>query len=326
MNYESVAGDKAKASWLGLALGDFVIEKLLGESQFSTVYLGTNRMTGEHKAFKVAAPDNQVWSSRRFKTKYFPTQALTRITGAFTYARPCTAELLRRQAEKMLSTNNPHIVRISNWRTMGVYTYYESEFLCGETLEEKIAHEGADLLFLVELARALDHVQKDKDFCYHGDLKPENIFVTASGIILIDPGFFGVIATGQRRANISVTTPAFYPLLEPDDMLAFGLLAWLVLTGQHPLATTRSSAEIKNRGLIDRALFETIRSRELGGNYFSSGLLFLKHPTNINAQLDSKLGDVLLKLLRLRLDDSRLYADPGYRDFDEIIDALVQHL
>lgn len=320
------ADEQTEISWLGLQAGDFKIVEVIGEGSFSTIYLGLNEATAEKKVFKVAKSKYQQSNTHVLKTMCFPTQALIQITGAFANAKPCPTELLKKQAEKLLATDNNNLVKISNCMTAGTVTFYECEYLQGKTLSELMAGQEVDLSFLVRLADILDKLHKDANFGHHGDLKPDNIIVTEGGIKLIDPGFFGNINTGHRSEAVAVTTPGYYPLLEPDDMFAFGVIAWQILTGQHPLVTTRTSADVTDKSRIDETLFETIKMREMVGNYFSSGLLFLQHPSQINPGINTHLGNVLLKLLRVNFNNSVLCAEPGYRTFGDIAAALLPHV
>jgi serine/threonine protein kinase len=312
------------SSWVGLDVGDYLIEEQIGEGAFSWVYRGRNRKNGSQTVFKLAKPPEQVGKITSSSTMSFPTRALFQITGSFCEAQPDAAELLLKQCQKLQSTDHSSLVKVDNFIDNEVFCYYQCEYLEGRTLRAVISSREANLPILVELARALEELSTDAHFLYHGDLKPDNIVVTEYGIKLIDPGYFGEIThRGRPIGRAAVTTPDYYPLLEPDDLLAFGVIAWEALTGVHPLPPGSSSDQLDTTR-VSPELLNMIQMREATGNYYGSGLLALRHPFENGDNVSISLGHVLLKLLRLRMsEEGVLLPDAGFRNFGDVADALA---
>src|SRR5205823_1116164 len=76
---------------------------------------------------------------------------------------------------------------------------------------------------------------------YHGDLKPENIILSGGGVRVIDPGYFGSMRCKEGMVpHVVVSSPQYYPCLEPDDSLAAALCLWELCLGQPLLARVDS--------------------------------------------------------------------------------------
>jgi serine/threonine protein kinase len=116
----------------------------------------------------------------------------------------------------------------------------------------------------------------------HGDLKPENIFVAGERVVLLDPGFYGDIRLADgSRGSITVTTPAYYPLRRPDDMMAFGLILVEIVTGVNPL---RTPSEVRP-GLISAGMAKRLNRLHLANNYFFDPICRLSRRTELGEKL-----------------------------------------
>lgn len=321
---EDLEFDCESFTWTGLEVDGYFIEKQIGEGNFSWVFLGRKLVDGSTAVFKVAKPEGQVGKYSTTSTRTFPTEALMQITGAFCKAELNAGHLLVKQAEQLQNIRHENLVDFHKLVNTDALTYYQCEHVEGRTLRQMISTGEATISTLVEIAKALANLSKTSNFVYHGDLKPDNVIVTESGIKFIDPGYFGELESKGGACNyVTVTTPAYYPALQPDDLFAFGVICWEVLTGQNPLASIVSLDRLDTEK-VSAELIELTSMREATGNCFSSALLALRNPSETCKDVPESLDELLLKLLRLRLSEQGiLEGTAGFSSFDAVADALV---
>ncbi|MGD0013875.1 MAG: bifunctional serine/threonine-protein kinase/formylglycine-generating enzyme family protein, partial [Bryobacteraceae bacterium] len=125
--------------------------------------------------------------------------------------------------------------------------YMVMEFLRGDDLRGLIKTNrtgdlNCRLRIAIQLARALEHIHAHK--IIHRDIKPDNIQVTASGVVkLMDFGIAKAEDTALTRPGFTLGTP-FYMAPEQIrgqqvtnlvDIYAFGVLLFELLTGVRPI-------------------------------------------------------------------------------------------
>ncbi len=151
------------------------------------------------------------------------------------------------------------------------------------------------------------------------------MIVTASGVILVDCGYFGNVHVGDRadpQKTLIVTTPRYYPRLVPDDLLAFGLILWETALRKPLLEGVAYSGDFES-GLATDRLLEIVNEEEAVGNFNYSGVLGAERPISLREGMPPKVEDLLLKAVRLKFnDDGVLDLDEGYDSFDELADDL----
>ena len=153
--------------------------------------------------------------------------------------------------------------------------------------------------------------------------------VTPSGVVLIDPGYYGTIeaykgATKQSLSNCSVTSTLYYPCLRPDDLFALGLLTWEIACREHPIAKKSTSKDFDKKK-IGTELWNFIMEEERDGRFFISSILNVKRPSAMRPGMPPELEQFLLKCLRLRFDaDGKLNLDVGFQDFGEYTASLTR--
>lgn len=306
-------------TWLGLKVGDFEIDETLGEGAFSAVYRGV-RSDGVEAAFKVAKPRDLI--AMEPVVKKAPSQAICFYSGGVQGVHPDAVDLLQSQAGKIISASDPSLPRIDKVVAEEGFAYYQMELLDGQTLRAEIADGPIMLSVLAEAARVLDQLTANKEFQFHGDLKPENIMVTSSGVRVLDPGHFDRLQCQEELFERAVvTTPAYYPLLEPHDLFAFGLMLWEIGAGYHPLMVERDDDSV-DIDRISAPLFDWIRSQEQVGLYFLRPLLQLTLPCDARPELSESCQDFLMKALGLRLVGDLIDRGPSFASFAEIADEL----
>jgi serine/threonine protein kinase len=310
-------------TWVGSQVGDYLIEKKLGEGNFSWVYRGIHEDDGKYAAFKVAKPTGTA-PSENGNNVALPTRAIATITGGIMDIKPDAAKLLQKQYEQLIRLNSSESIRVKDLCAKPELTYFEMEYVDGPTLRELMDKGPVSIDKMMEVARCLDKLSKSKTLAYHGDLKPENIMFSHAGAVIIDPGFFGRLdlENGSTMNQCAVTTPAYYPLLEPDDVLAFGILLWEVVMGEQPLKKDTSS-ESSDLSRIGPQLLEHVRLQEAVGKYLLSPIVDIQKPSTSHANIDRNVENLLLKGLRLHMLGNGIELDPGFRSFAAISGALA---
>ncbi len=317
----------ADASWVGLAIGDYLVEEQLGAGVFSEVYLATHQVSGKKYVLKSARASDSAAPAGR--TNWYATRAYMQITGAIGEAKPDTVELLKTEYRKLKSTKNDGLIAVHDFVQKGPLNYYLMDYVEGQSFQHLLSdtHASDRRVFCTTVLAVADVMTQlaGTTFGDHSDLKPENIIVGGAGkVTLIDPGYFGHIkmANSKASARVSVTTPQYYPQMRSDDLLALGIVLWQAATGVNPF-TTRCSLENVATNLFSDDLIEVVRMSEFTGNYFYSSIL------NLPAMRDSvtvspALGSVLLKALRVTFNDGKLSCDHGFADFADFSSALAK--
>ncbi len=214
----------------GQQVGEYVVDGLLGEGAFGTVFRAAHPLIGKLVAIKVLA--------RRFSVD---PEMVSRFVA---------------EAKAVNQIRHRHIIDIFSFGQLpDGRSYYVMEYLDGETLDARITREGklplAEALPILKgIARALDAAHAKG--IAHRDLKAENVFLAADGggvfPKLLDFGIAKLLAPDddglkhKTRTGTPVGTP-FY--MSPEqcrgrdvdhrtDFYAFGVLAYLLLTGKYP--------------------------------------------------------------------------------------------
>ncbi|HEY9679690.1 MAG TPA: hypothetical protein V6C76_16930 [Drouetiella sp.] len=310
-------------TWVGSSVGDYKIDKQLGEGNFSVVYHGNHEQTGSSCAFKVAKAQEDIGADKA-RTTAMPTKATATITGGIMDVKPLTGKLLEHQYAALSQSQDAGLVRVEELKARPELTYYEMEFLHGPSLRELMNAGPVSIEKMMDVARCLDKLSKNSDWKGHGDLKPENVMFTPSGVVLIDPGYFGRLdlENGSTLPECAVTTPAYYPTLELDDLFAFGLMLWEVVFGQQIL-NKRGYSEESDLSRTGPQLVELVKLQEAVGKYLLSPILDVQMPSTIHPGIDQNVERLLLKGLRINDSNGVLELDPGFRSFGAISGAFA---
>ena len=217
----------------GARVGEYEVEGKLGQGAFGTVFKAVHPLIGKVVAIKVLA--------RRFSVD---PEMVSRFVA---------------EARAVNQIRNRHIIDIFSFDKLDDgRLYYVMEYLDGETLDALIERQTripiADALVILRgIAKALDAAH-GKGIA-HRDLKAENVFLAAdpdggtAGVWpkLLDFGIAKLMAPEdglkhKTRTGAPIGTPYF---MSPEqcrgkdvdhrtDHYAFGVLAYLMLTGVYP--------------------------------------------------------------------------------------------
>jgi serine/threonine-protein kinase len=203
----------------GDRIGDWIVEKPLGEGGMGAVYRVHSALTQRlAAALKVMKPS----------------------------AEPDARDRFVREAEALASLRHPAVVRVMEFaedESLGLL-YLVMELALGETLRHRLERGSMDLRELLgiflPLAQALDHAHGAGVF--HRDIKPSNIVLCHDGTLrLVD---FGIAAASHAEPLTNTGQLGTLAYLPPEvfkgertepaavDVYAFGLLVHEAATGR----------------------------------------------------------------------------------------------
>jgi len=211
-----------------LQLGQYTLEKKLGEGGMGVVYRARHSMMRRPTAVKLLHPDK---------------------AGENNLAR------FEREVQLTSQLTHPNTITIFDYgRTPDGVFYYAMELLDGATLSDVVAvagplPPGRVLKVLAEVAGALEEAH-GVDFI-HRDIKPANILLCSQGgkpdvAKLVDFGLVKDLASGEDAELTSTTSITGTPLyMAPEsftspeqvdgrgDIYALGAVGYFMLTGEH---------------------------------------------------------------------------------------------
>lgn len=206
-----------------IVLGDFEIEKLLGQGGMGAVYLA-----------------REISLDRPCALKLLP---------AHLAKEPSIISRFRREAQACAKLDHPHIIHGYRYGDEGGQHYFAMELVKGTSVERDLKKGPMDIdravTILKEIASALAYAHKNG--MIHRDIKPDNIMITEGGVSkLADLGLVKAADTDQTRITTSGTgmgTPAYMPpeqargakhVDERSDIYALGATLYHMVTGKMP--------------------------------------------------------------------------------------------
>lgn len=204
-----------------LLLGRYQIEKQIGQSQLGAVLKATDTLLNRPVALKVLSP-------------------------AFSQE---TLEHFMVQAQQVITLDHPNIVKVFAWEKDEGRSFKVEEYMTGPTLEEYLeehpgllpAEQAMDIA--LDVAYALEYAHRRG--VIHGDLKPSNIFLTATGGRVNGFGL-GRLSEGHNLLDmplLHLNAPYLAPeqiLGQPldarTDLYALGVILYQLFTGHLPFS------------------------------------------------------------------------------------------
>lgn len=160
---------------------------------------------------------------------------------------------LQQEWKKTQQLAHPNIVTVYDFDRDRDLVFISMELLQGQSLDEIIFEPGFSGLGLREIRPWIQAIGEALAFAHenriiHSDFKPSNLFLTDKGTIKIFD--FGIsramhgdhVPSSSRENSLAALTPAYAsvgmlkgrPPQPSDDIYAFAIVIYLLLTGRHP--------------------------------------------------------------------------------------------
>jgi serine/threonine protein kinase len=249
------ASDRQSYLASGDTIGQYRIERTLGEGGMGVVYLAQDSNLNRMVAIKALSP------------------AYTRD--------PRRRERFRREAEAASKLNHPGIPIVFEFRDHQGDLFMVAEYVQGETLRSEIARGATGVARIIETANGIASalaVAHDAGIV-HRDVKPENIMRTPEGQIKIldfglaslrDADSIGRKLTddGSVLGTLAYMAPEQLrrdPIDGRGDLFSLGVLLYEMATGVHPFAGGSMASTIARILEPERPPLRTLPFRKSDG-------------------------------------------------------------
>lgn len=317
---------KSWTDWLGtkIEIDGYMLNGQISSGRFCFLFHAEDE-AGNERVYKLAKDPSDIAAPEKYSTqalKVVPFQ-----TGPIT---PSPDMMVQMQLLRLQELASPLVVPVESSGLCLERSYYSMPLLRGLTLRQQLGESEMTQKQILALFHLLASFMEAMPNAYHGDLTPDNIFVECddhgdvSGIKLIDPGYFGPLHCLEGVFDTCmISTPAYYPLLEPDDLMAVGICMWEALTGVHPLASSAPGAPVS----AAQDVIDLINFRNSLLQPYLTPLMNTVLPCDLNSEINEQLQATILSCMHFRLDDSRkITVDNGFEGFAQLrvqLEALI---
>lgn len=302
---------------LGKSIGGFKIIREIAECRFSRIFEASSG--NEKRTLKVSRGADDLGPKN-----WHSTAAIGRAIGMCGEGPPHPDEVVALEHERLINLQVPNsaVINVGSLVSESDLSAYDMEYFASKSLRAIISTPESRLI-LLNLARILHQLATAHDISGWGNLKPEHVLLSESSEIkIISPGIFSKkFWVGKIRLPGAITSPAYYPTLEPNDMLAFGLMLWESFIGAHPLQNKAVKREQLDKTFIGDSFLRMIESYEGTANHFPSALLEIKLPSAMG--MPERIEKLLLKGLGLEKSSAgKIEEGPSFDNFLQIADEL----
>ena len=315
----AVESPRSWTSWLGKTVDGCLLSERLSSGPFSHLFRAVSEANGEQFAVKVAASEKLLSQNT---DDCFCKQAFSCSMEIVRHPDISPNTVIESECKKLRSDDSGCFVKVLSSGYFEECCYYRMPLLEGQSLKELMQLTDMPFLdcgidILRRLCTMLERIAESNNR-YHGNLQPDNIFVTKTDIVLLSPGSFNVDET-----PLIISTPGYYPFFEPNDLVAAACVFWEVICKRHPLAVS---------GLSPRQTLFSDDMKDAIAYHFSlvheplCQLMKLKLPRELRDDLSAEAETVMMKAFKLAFDRQGLITgDHGFAYFAEL-EAALKHL
>ncbi len=233
---------------VGTLIGGLEITGLIGEGGFGIVYLAFDTTLQRQVALKEYMPSSL---ASRASTGHDVSVKSPRYADTFTAGLRSFVN----EARLLAHFDHPSLVKVhqfwqANRTAYMVMPYYQGPTLKAhlrELAERGRAPDEATLRgWLVPLLDALELMHAEQ--CYHRDVAPDNILLTANGPLLLDFGAARRVISDMTHALTVMLKPGYAPIEQYGDaasmaqgpwtdLYALGSVVYFAITGHSPITS-----------------------------------------------------------------------------------------
>ena len=299
----------------GTRLRDFEINGLIGEGGFGIVYLAYDHSLGRRVAIKEYMPASMASRAQGSNSVVVKSQRHEETFRLGLKSFVNEARLLAR-------FDHPALVKVYRfWEENGT-AYMVMPYYQGPTLKHTLAELGrtpteAELRgWLGPVLDALAVMHEAR--CFHRDIAPDNILLTASGPLLLDFGAARHVIGDMTHALTVVLKPGFAPIEQYGevptltqgawtDLYALAGVVYMAITGKAPISAVERLIEDRHVPLA-----QFVEHRRLEDQFSESFVLAIDAALQLRPR--DRPQDVAA--FRLLFDAGQAAPDSGRSPFD----------
>ncbi|KAJ3160256.1 camp-dependent protein kinase catalytic subunit [Geranomyces variabilis] len=294
-------------------LGDFALQKALGQGAFAKVYLVKRNIDGRLFALKSMRKDNVVKMQQvqHGKLNHISCEDACRCWSAsartvltlhpVSFQQPLNTNTVQNERHLMENTRNAFLVGLEATFQDSQHIFMIIDYMSGGDLFgqiQRFGHLSEELgrFYATEVAMALSYLHSQN--IVYRDLKPENVLLDDCGHVKLEDFGFAKVIDGTTRTFCG--TPSYIPpevLLQKEyssavDWWSFGVLLFEMLSGCSPFQADTAPHT------YERILAGQIQWMPSRRDYFSEaaedlilGLLVSSPVSRLGCQSESEIRD-----------------------------------
>ncbi len=289
----------------------FKVGERLGGGAFAEVF----RIEGKPQVFKWARAE--ALDDRSATGAVFFARGVRLGTGSMGIWSPSPNAVLRSEVAQLRGIKTPGFVKVLSDGDHEGRSYAVLEHLDGQTWRSLLGtSQPPTARHVAQAVAMLAQAQRAKELAWHGDIKPENLYLSAKGAVRIADPCSGLVERDKHdRVTNLLVADTYNPLAEPSDFFAVGVLLLEVLGGQNCLI----SPEISSHDIGPR-LRESLRGAMITGR---GGSLYQRIATMpLPKDAAPELEAVALRCMRLQRQGTALETAEGFSSMTNVAEAL----